>query len=349
MHLTFLIILDKIIKILLWGKALIMDEVYPFHVQLHLTNRCNLKCRHCYEGARSSINEWSFEELTRVIDQLDLTFSKWEVDGEISLVGGEPVLWPYLSDLLYYLRKTQTISRIAILTNGIFLPEELKKAILDTRPAIQISIDGTTAEKHDFIRGQGSYQKSIQTIKWLVANEIDVFVHYVISRYTIPVTREFVHYMNELGVKQLTFSRVVPMGCSDTSIMLSKEELHNTFKLLNQYRNELPRNGMSINSARPLWACFGESGRCPVGIQTITILHDGTVYPCRRLPIALGNIKEESLFSIWYKSDVLWNLRQRKQLKKCGSCDFLEDCGGARCIAFAVTQDYMEEDPQCWR
>lgn len=325
-----------------------MDLSYPFHVQLHLTDKCNLKCRHCYEGERKTVNEWEYKELLVVIDELDKTFEKWNVDGEISLVGGEPVMYPYLSDLLYYIRKKSFISRIAILTNGTFIPDKLKKAILDTKVAVQISIDGITKEKHDFIRGEGNYEKAINSIKWLVSNQIEVFVHYVISKYSVPISKEFIDFISNLGVKQLTFSLVVPMGASDKSVMLNKDELKEVYSKLNEYANSLPENGMSINTTRPLWTHFGKTGRCPVGIQTITILPDGTVLPCRRLPISVGNIKKNSLFSIWYNSEVLWNLRQRNKFQKCGECEHLDDCGGNRCIAYAVTGDYMGEDPQCW-
>lgn len=325
-----------------------MSERYPFHVQLHLTDKCNLKCKHCYEGERKKIDEWEYDELLDVVKKLDTAFVKWNADGEISLVGGEPVMYPHLPKLLHEIRKTNAISRIAILTNGTIMPPDVQKAILETRPAVQISIDGVNEEKHDFIRGNGNYKKAIDTIHWLVDNGIEVFVHYVISKYTVPITWEFIEYMNNLGIKQITFSRVVPMGSSDVSIMLTPEDLHNTFTTLNTFRNLLPKDGMTINTTRPLWACYGETGRCPVGIQTITILPDGTALPCRRLPIPLGNIKSETLFSIWYNSDVLWNLRKREEFKKCGSCEHLNECGGARCIAYAVTGDYMGGDPQCW-
>lgn len=325
-----------------------MDLSYPFHVQLHLTDKCNLKCRHCYEGERKTVTEWEYRELLAVIDELDKTFKKWNVDGEISLVGGEPVMYPYLSDLLYYIRKKRFITRIAILTNGTFISDELKQAILDTKVAVQISIDGATKEKHDFIRGEGNYEKAINSIKWLVSNQIEVFVHYVISKYTVPISKEFITFMNDLDVRQLTFSLVVPMGASDKSIMLNKDELKEVYSKLNEYANALPENEIRINTTRPLWTLFGKTGRCPVGIQTITILQDGTVLPCRRLPIPVGNIKKESLFSIWYNSDVLWNLRQRNNFQKCGKCEHLDDCGGNRCIAYAVTGDYMGGDPQCW-
>lgn len=40
-----------------------MDLSYPFYVQLHLTDKCNLKCRHCYEGERKTVTEWEYREL----------------------------------------------------------------------------------------------------------------------------------------------------------------------------------------------------------------------------------------------------------------------------------------------
>lgn len=325
-----------------------MEKDYPFHVQLHLTDKCNLKCKHCYEGERKNIDEWDYNELSNVIKKIDDAFIKWNVDGEISLVGGEPLMYPHINQLLHDLRKTKSISRIAILTNGTLITDDIKKAILETTPAVQISIDGINEEKHDFIRGKGNYLKSIETIKWLVKNNIDVFVHYVISRYSIPISEDFIMYMNNLGVKQITFSRVVPIGSSDESIMLGSNEIHEVFDRLHYYSSLLSDGEMIINTTRPLWACYGKNGRCPVGIQTITILPNGVVLPCRRLPIPVGNIKEQSLFEIWYKSDVLWNLRNREKINKCGKCIHLNDCGGARCIAYAVTGDYMESDPQCW-
>lgn len=323
-------------------------EKCPFHVQLHLTNRCNLKCKHCYEGERTQIEEWNYNELISLIEQLEDTFVKWNVDGEISLVGGEPTLYPYLSDIMYRIHQSESIKRFAILTNGVYFSSELMEAILITKPTVQISIDGTTEEKHDFIRGKGNFAKAIANIKKLVNEGIQVFVHYVISKYTVPITWEFIEAMKELGVKQLTFSRDVPIGFSDTSMMLDKDEIHCVFEQLKEFSDRLIDSSMSINTSRPLWACYGKSGRCPVGIQTLTILQDGTALPCRRLPIPIGNVKNESVFSIWYNSKILWDLRKRNEINICGNCKHLDDCGGARCIAYAVTGDYMACDPQCW-
>ena len=74
---------------------------------------------------------------------------------------------------------------------------------------------------------------------------------------------------------------------------------------------------------------------------------EGTVFPCRRFPVSLGNLLEQPLDQIWRKSEVLEQLRKKENLKgKCGTCE-VEDCRGCRSLAFALTGDYLEEDPHC--
>lgn len=321
----------------------------PFHVQLHLTTRCNLACKHCYEGAHNVIDEWDYDELILVLKNLELAFEKWQVLGEISLVGGEPTLYPYINEVIKYIYGSKSINRFAILTNGVSISDELYDVMCQTRPTVQVSVDGINEEKHDFIRGKGNYQRTINNIRRLVEANIPVYVHYVLSKYTIPITWEYIEYMDELGVSQITFSRDVPIGNSNQEIMLSRYEMKEVFDSLNEYSDRLQGRHLKINTSRPLWACYGKSGRCPVGIQTLTILQDGTVYPCRRLPISLGNIKTDSIYKIWYESDLLWDVRNRNRIDGCGQCKYVDECGGARCIAYAVTGNYMSADPQCWR
>ena len=89
---------------------------------------------------------------------------------------------------------------------------------------------------------------------------------------------------------------------------------------------------------------------CSIGVDSLCILPDATVFPCRRLPISIGNLKEDSIFKIWYTSKVLWDIRNKKNLKgKCDDCEFIPRCSGCRATAYAMTGDYLAEDPQCWK
>ena len=130
--------------------------------------------------------------------------------------------------------------------------------------------------------------------------------------------------------------------------MLSKDETKETFEFIEKMRNKYEKQGLYFSNSRPLWSNFGHEGKCPVAFQTITVLENGDLMPCRRLPIVIGNILKDSFYKIWYTNEVLEDIRNRRKIEKCGSCKNLDLCGGARCIAFAVSGNYMGEDPQCW-
>lgn len=95
-------------------------------------------------------------------------------------------------------------------------------------------------------------------------------------------------------------------------------------------------------------------GGCAAGISGITILPDGTMTPCRRLPIPIGNIKEDSFRDVWATSRVLSLLRDKAKYKgKCRSCKRWASCRGCRAIAYANSEiegkgDFLAEDPQCF-
>ena len=89
---------------------------------------------------------------------------------------------------------------------------------------------------------------------------------------------------------------------------------------------------------------------CSAGVSALTILPDATLLPCRRLPIAIGNALKDGIINTWYNSELLWHLRDYKSYKgKCNGCEHFFECRGCRSMAYLAYQDYMQEDPQCWR
>jgi AdoMet-dependent heme synthase len=89
-------------------------------------------------------------------------------------------------------------------------------------------------------------------------------------------------------------------------------------------------------------------------VAGLTFLAEGTIVPCRRMPIPIGNLRTDSLREVWALSPVLEALRDRKQYKgKCGSCEQWDSCRGCRAIAYAYARsqgkdDFLGEDPQCF-
>lgn len=327
---------------------MLLDDGYRFHVQFHITNRCNLKCKHCYEGNIDNYTDWDFDEFVSAIEKLWDCFEKWGVKGEISLIGGEPTLHPRFYDIVNYLNSRGDVFGISILTNGVNIDEKFIDEMKKNKCSIQISIDGSTPEMHDSIRGKGNYNKTISNAKKMSDSGLWLSAHYVLSKNTIPLEQRLFNTLVENGISQISFSRLVPFGNAMVSEMMSKEETQQTFYFIDQIASSFSTQGLNVSTTRPLWCHLGYEGKCPVGFQTITILENGDVLPCRRLPIVIGNIKTDNFYKIWYTDEVLENIRNRKSISKCGKCQHLESCGGARCIAYATTGDYMSEDPQCW-
>lgn len=327
---------------------MILEQGYKFHVQFHITNRCNLRCKHCYEEKKCKIVEWDYNEFVEAISKLWTAFEKWGVKGEISLIGGEPTLHPRFYDMIHYLRNRGDVCGISVLTNGTLVDDHFVEEMKRNNCFVQVSIDGVSEEKHDEIRGKGNYLKTMNGIDKLHVVAIPLSVHYVLSKNTTPLAESFFDMLLHKGVSQIAFSRVVPFGNANIEDMLDKTETKETFEFIETMRLKYEKKGIYFSNTRPLWCNFGHEGKCPVAYQTITVLENGDLMPCRRLPIVLGNLKNDSFYKVWYTNEVLENIRNRKKIKKCGTCKNNEICGGARCIAYATSDDYMGEDPQCW-
>lgn len=87
---------------------------------------------------------------------------------------------------------------------------------------------------------------------------------------------------------------------------------------------------------------------CLAGQAVCFVSHDGEVFPCGYLPVSSGNVKQISLPKIWRESHIFANLRDDKKLEgKCGCCEYSKVCMGCRARAYATTESYLAEEPNC--
>jgi radical SAM protein with 4Fe4S-binding SPASM domain len=87
---------------------------------------------------------------------------------------------------------------------------------------------------------------------------------------------------------------------------------------------------------------------CLGGISFCFISSTGGVQPCGYLELDCGNVRDDSLESIWAKCRFFKDLRDEDNYKgKCGYCEYRKVCGGCRARAFELTGDYLEEEPYC--
>lgn len=347
------------------------QETETFCFQWHITEKCNLRCNHCYQDNYISPSDMSVQEMKDIANKLFPTLSKWKKKGDFSITGGEPFVRKDLFPFLEFLDSSEQISHLHILSNGTMITNETvdKLRKVSKLDSIQISLDGSSPETHDRIRGPGNFEKAIRGIKRLIRHGIDVKVMFTLQRYNMEDVPSLIDLAIEEKISGLTIERLVPMGSARNvkDSLLSPKEIRDIFQYISD-RADLEyekSTQLRILKYRPLWININPSRAkaesntvphkdlgavCSIGLDGLCILPDATVLPCRRLPIPIGNLKRDSLEKIWFTSDLLWQIRDKNNLKgKCNSCEFIPRCSGCRAMAYACTGDYLADDPQCWK
>lgn len=327
-----------------------------FYFQWHLTERCNRACRHCYQNGKP-VFELELHDLLRIVDRMEEAVKKWETQGTLSLTGGEPFIRRNdLYAIMDRIDRSDVLAYYDILSNGSLITKA-EAQLLSKHPKlrrIQVSLEGATEETNDAIRGSGSFESTLNAIRFLCEAGIDVSVMSTISRLNYREIPELIELAGRETVATIALERLIPEGSGEnmTDQVLSSDELHSLYEQV----YALATNNASVRVLlyRPLFALIAPEdptagALCSAGNNALTIMPDGTVYPCRRLPIPIGNVLSDGFFKIWYESEVLWRLRNPQNLSgKCNNCMLLTQCRGCRAMAYFTTGDYMAEDPQCW-
>jgi radical SAM protein with 4Fe4S-binding SPASM domain len=99
---------------------------------------------------------------------------------------------------------------------------------------------------------------------------------------------------------------------------------------------------------RSLSFATGVQKGCLAGQNICLIDCFGNLKPCSYFLSSVGNVRETSFEKLWFNSEILKQLRDFSSYKgKCGSCEFLNVCGGCRARADAVHNDFLQEEPFC--
>jgi AdoMet-dependent heme synthase len=340
-------------------------QPFDFFIQWHLTEQCNLRCAHCYQAGTRK-NELPFSVIRRVTREVKEVVEAWEDAYDLSLslsyniTGGEPFLRADLFEVLNEIRIVR--GEIYLLTNGTLVtPEKAKMLEAHGVHGVQVSIEGPE-EVHDRIRGRGNFGKALRGVEHLLQAGIVVTLNATLSRINGEHLADFVNLASKLGVQRLGFSRLVPAGRGAGLLteMLDGDEVKRLYE--EAFSADFP--GLEIITGDPIASQMhddnGEDlgatpvGGCAAGLSGLTFLPDGTITPCRRLPVPIGNIRSDSLREVWATSSVLNLLRDRNAYHgKCGQCARWANCRGCRAIAYAYAlskgkDDLLADDPQCF-
>ncbi len=326
-----------------------------FYFQWHITDECNLRCKHCYHETYNQ-NGIDVEKLIKIGNHLCDAVEKWGRKGSFSITGGEPFMRNKELFQIMDLLENRNVDRVDILTNGTLLNDEIIDRLKQykTFRRIQLSLEGLK-ETNNKIRGTNSFERTIEAITKLKENEVTVSVMMTIGSYNKDEVIPLVEELAKHKVDVFVLDRFIPEGQSNNNRdwLLSPAEIKDIYeKAYSYFKQSLtPR----LLLYRTLFCLLNPDdshigAMCSVGNNALTIMPNGDVLPCRRLPVKLGNLLEDSIYEIWYTSPLLWEMRNPSNLKgKCLNCEYIPICRGCRAIAYAVEGDYFAQDPQCWK
>lgn len=323
-----------------------------FDVQWHITEKCNLRCKHCYMD--KYYNEATLKELLCDYNLLKKFIIKLNSFLEISITGGEPLVYPEFINLLKFLDSEEIVLKINILTNGVLLNDEIC-LFLSSLPKfnfIQISIEGLE-KTNDLIRGSGIFNKIIEKLKLLIKYKMKIQIQTVLTKLNYNDIIDLILFLENFKYPiNYLLTRYVPSKNEliKNNILISKNEYKSILEKLESLSKNLKY--VSILKRRSLWKLINEKygGRCPIGINSFDLLYDGSIMLCRRLNLKIGNIRYNSLYKIWYGNDLIWDIRKQNKINnKCKNCKYLKTCYGCRAMAFAYFGDIFAEDPHCWK
>ncbi len=309
--------------------------------QWHITDFCNLRCKHCYQDNFTDENDLSIDKINLILENLSVQFRKIS----INITGGEPFLRKDFYEILNIIEKSVNVSIFNIITNGTLLNyaniEKLKS--FKKLNELKISIDGIL--KNDLIRGKGILEIVKKNI--LKIYDLKKVIMFTAGSFNYLDIEDVFEFAREYA-NGLIIERFVPLGngLNLKNCYLKKNE----WKYIVEYIKDcfMIDDINELAKYRAFYIDFDNNeflgALCNLG-ESFAIMSDGTIYPCRRLPINLGNALTET--QILQKIIMFRNMLEEKLEIKCKECIYFNECIGCRAGVYATKNDLFAFDEQC--
>lgn len=318
-----------------------------FTLQWHLTNRCDLHCRHCYD--RDQLSPLRLDHARAVLDDFASFCHEKNVRGHICFSGGNPFLYPHFFAL--YAEAVDRGFATSVLGNVVSGAELERLTALIKPDFYQVSLEGL--EPHnDFMRGEGYYRRVLAFLDLLREHGIYSVVMLTLTGsnidQVIPLAREV-----SGRADYFTFNRLAQVGEGSDLSLPDKDRYReflatyldladstpgigikdNLFNILRKERDE-PYNG----------GCTGFG--CGAAFNFFALLPDGSVHACRKFPSPVGVVPQSRLSELY---DSMAAKRYRRGPESCQDCSLAPVCKGCMAVVHGMGLDvFHDRDPFCF-
>ena len=318
-----------------------------FSLQWHITQKCDLHCRHCYD--RGQYTSLSLEQEINILDDFAGFCSSHNVFGQVTFTGGNPLLHPNFETL--YREAAARGFTTAVLGNPATLDEVERLVAIQPPSFYQVSLEGLE-EHNDYIRGRGHFAKVFRFLDLLREKNIFSMVMLTLTRDNAAQVLPLAELLRD-KTDFFTFNRLSLVG---EGANLAPVDIDDYPGFLQAYLDAVPENpclGIKDNLLNILYqnrqqhvfgGCTGYG--CGAAFNFMAVLADGSVHACRKFHSPLGNILANSLSEIYHSEAAE---RYRGGAAECLNCPIRPVCGGCLAVAHGSGRDiFRQKDPYCF-
>jgi MoaA/NifB/PqqE/SkfB family radical SAM enzyme len=282
-----------------------------------ITNQCNYNCKYCIFSSEfyHDDRELTTDECKKVIDYLvDRNFRYLKVSG------GEPFVRKDITEILKYAVDKNMV--VDVSTNASLINDNIIEKLKEIKlKMIHISMDGFNKETQELVRGNNTFERTINGIKRL--NDIGIYLRigtviYNGNEYNLE---DLVKFAVSLKVNEIIFSIMEPVGrmLNDNTYVFTrdKNEIEKEIKELKEkYQDQIIVNYNWDKSVEGM-------SRCPAGEKFLYINNLGNIAPCTWLVtqskdyLSQLSLKDNSLDEV-LQDDHIQKFLKYKNSNKCG-------------------------------
>lgn len=338
----------------------------PLNVYWEMTQACALACRHCRAEAQPDPDplELTFEEGKAFLRQM-LDFG--DPLPQLILTGGDPLTRPDLYDLIDEAHRLGIGVSITPAATPALTREVLARLKQHHVEGLGLSLDGSTAARHDAIRGvAGTFERTMQAVRWAQELEIPLQVNTLVAAETAEDIPAVYEVLKPYAVSRWSLFFLIAVGRGKVLQPLSPVEAEKlmgwifdtsraapflvaTTEAPSYRRVALERMraaGMSGEAIKRSGAYRSFGIRDGHGI--VFVSHTGDICPAGFLPLAAGNVRRDRIADVYRHAPLFRSLHDVTQLEgACGICEYAALCGGSRSRAFGVSGNPLATDPLC--
>lgn len=298
-------------------------------VWLEITQACNMKCIHCYEGDEHTTgsNLLTLTEWKKVIDQLEENNVE-----RVVVIGGEPCLCNNLPILLEYIAEKGI--KTTLFTNAYYLYENIIEEIIKYKIDVKVSLYGHTAKIHDSITGiDGSFERLINNIHTLLKNGVRVYIAVTLMRENEKYYSEIKQFVKTLGVSGIKYDviREVVNGTQNEHLPIDKAILNMSY-----------RKKPNFFVRKEEFDKFVNHNTCWYG--KLVVCENGDVLPCVfARNVICGNVHRNTISELLLDSKLrnCWELDFSK-INICMDCEYRFACKDCRPMAMACGNIFLK-------